>query len=140
MEINESGGITRKIFYLLDPMIMPELFAVSEFFVSGAALPFQFSVEDPVLKRWVLDNPPKKFRVHFRNRLTRWKYLKQDQTLFHQAPAPRPLTQIYSGYQIPVAGGGTLDLPDPPVNPILPELETATNLIKNIYSNIFITT
>ena len=135
MQINELGAVTIQPFYLQDPVIMPNLFAVSEFFVT--ALPFQFITENIALNRWILDDPNKKFMVRFRNRLTRWKYLNQDQTLFHQAPAPRPLTQTYSGYQIPVPGG-TLNLPDPGVDPIHPDPEPVTNLIRNIYSQIFL--
>jgi hypothetical protein len=138
MEINELGAVTHQSFYLQDPVIIPDMFAVSEFFVTGAALPFQFITENTVLNRWVLDDPNKKFLVRFRNRLTLWKYLNQDQTLFHQAPAPRPLTQTYSGYQIAVPGG-TLNLPDPGIDPIHPDPEPVTKLIRNIYSQIFLT-
>jgi hypothetical protein len=138
MQINELGAITVDSFYLQDPKNEPDLFAVSDFFVMGAALPFQFITENIVLKRWVLDDPNKKFMVRFRNRLTRWKYLNQDQSLFHQVPDPRPLTQTYSGYQIAVPGG-MLNLPDPAKDPILPDPEPVTKLIRNIYSQIFLT-
>ena len=137
MEINEMGALTVDSFYLMDPMSMPSLFAVSDFFVTGAALPFQFITENAALNRWVLDDPNKKFIVRFRNRLTRWKYLNQDQTLFHQVPAPRPLTQTYSAYQIAIPGG-MLNLPDPGIDPIHPDPEPVTNLIRNIYSQIFL--
>jgi hypothetical protein len=138
MEINELGVVTPRPFYLLDPVIMPGLFAVSDFFVSGAGLPFQFITENTVLDRWMLDNPAKKFLVRFRNRLTRWQYLNQDQTLFHQPADPRPLTQVYSGYSIGVPGG-TLNLPDPATDRIVPEQDIPTKLIKNIFSQIFLT-
>lgn len=137
MEINEMGAITVDPFYLEDPLTMPQLFAVLDFFVTGAALPFQFITENIVVNRWMLDDPNKKFMVRFRNRLTRWKYFNQDQSLFHQAPEPRPLTQVYSGYQIAVPGG-TLNLPDPGVDPIQPDPEPVTNLMRNIYSQIFL--
>jgi hypothetical protein len=138
LEISERSGTTLRSFYLMDPLLKNDLFGVSSFFVSGTAVPFRFIKEDPVLKRWVLDDPLKKFTIRFRNRLTRWKYLKQDQTVFNEPPSPRPLTKTYSGYNIPGPGGTTINLPDPPVNRIVPELEPATQLIKNIYSNIFI--
>ena len=137
LEINESSGTSQRSFYLMDPLLKNDLFGVSSFFVSGTTVPFSFIKEDPVLKRWVLDDPHKKFALRFRNRLTRWKYLKQDQTVFNEPPLPRPLTKTYSGYTILVSGV-TINLPDPPVNRIVPELEPVTQLIKNIYSNIFI--
>lgn len=138
LEINENSGTTLRSFYLMDPLAKNDIFGVSSFFVSGTSLPFRFIQEDPVLKRWVLDDPHKKFTIRFRNRLTRWKYLKQDQTVFNEPALPRPLTKTYSGYNIPGPGGTTINLPDPPVNTIVPELEPSTQLIKNIYSNIFI--
>lgn len=138
LEINENSGITQKSFYLIDPQLKNDLFGVSSFFVSGTAVPFRFIKEDPVLKSWVLDDPHKKFSIRFRNRLTRWKYLNQDETVFNQPPAPRPLTKTFSGYTVPGPGGTTINLPDPGVNKIYPELEVSTNLIKNIYSNIFL--
>lgn len=138
LEINENSGITQKSFYFIDPMLKNDLFGVSSFFVSGTTVPFRFISEVPVLKRWVLDDPHKKFKIRFRNRLTKWKYLNQDETIFNQPPSPRPLTKTFSGYTIPGPGGTTTNLPDPEVNKIYPELEVSTNLIKNIYSNIFL--
>lgn len=137
LEINESSGTTLRTFYLMDPLLKNDLFGVSLFFVSVADMDFCFIKEDPLLKRWVLDNTHKTFTLRFRNRLTRWKYLKQDQTVFHQSPLPRPLTNTYSGYTI-LDSGVTINLPDPSVNNIAPELDPVTQLIKNIYSNIFI--
>jgi hypothetical protein len=138
LEISEISGITLKPFYLMHPMVKSDLFGVSSFFVSVAAPSFRFIKEDPVLKRWIIDNPHKKFTIRFRNRLTRWKYLNQDESVFNQPPTPRPLTKIYSRYTIPGPGGTTVNLPDPEVNNIYPELEASTNLIKNIYSTIFL--
>lgn len=137
LQINETGGPTIISCYLLKKTIQPYLFAVSEFFVAGAAAPFQFIINNTVIKRWVLNDPAKKFLVRFRNRLTRWKYLKQDQTVFHQAPAPRPLSKTFSNYSI-VVGGNTINLPDPAVNPIVPEVDVPTKLLKNIFSQIFL--
>ncbi|MDP4262890.1 MAG: hypothetical protein Q8941_10190 [Bacteroidota bacterium] len=137
LQITEGGGITALSFYLLNTTIQPGLFAVSEFFVSGAAAPFQFVTKNAALKRWILDDPAKNFLVRFRNRLTRWKYLRQDQSLFHQSPTPRPLTQAFSNYTI-IVGGNTINLPDPSVDPIIPEIDVPTNLLKNIYSQIFL--
>jgi hypothetical protein len=139
IQIAELGGTTTASFFLMNTTIQPDLFAVSEFFISGAALPFQFVTENVALKRWILDDPAKRFLVRFRNRLTRWRYLNQDQSLFHQAPAPRPLTKTFSNYSI-VVGGNTVNLPDPPVEPVLPEIDTPTRLLKNIHSQIFLTT
>jgi hypothetical protein len=138
LEINEISGITQKSFYLIDPLLKNDLFGVSSFFVSGSTVPFRFIKVDPVLNRWVLDDPHKKFKIRFRNRLTKWKYLNQDETIFNQPPLPRPLTKTFSGYTIPGPGGTTTNLPDPEVNKIYPELEVSTNLIKNIFSNIFL--
>lgn len=138
LEIVDLNAAAAQSFYLMDPLNMPGFFGVSEFFASGAALPFQFIREDAGLQRWVLDDPPKVFVIRFRNRLTRWKYLNQNQTVFHQPAAPRPLTKSYSGYQILVPGG-TLNLPDPDVDNILPEIETPSRLVKNIYSHVFLT-
>jgi len=138
LEINENSGITSRSFYLMDPLLKNDLFGVTSFYVSGTSAPFRFIKEDPALKRWLLDDPPKKFTIRFRNRLTRWKYLKQDQTVFNEPALPRPLTKTYSGYTIPGPGGTTVNLPDPTVNTIVPELEHSTQLIKNIYSNIYI--
>lgn len=138
LQISESGGPTIVPFYLLDTTIQPDLFAVSEFFVSGAPAPFRFITKNVGLQRWILDDPAKNFLVRYRNRLTRWKYMNQDQTLFHQAPAPRPLTKSFSGYTIVVAGN-TINLPDPTVDPIIPEIDVPTNRLKNIYSQIFLT-
>jgi hypothetical protein len=139
LEMKEMSGITRKSFYLMDPMLQNDLYGVSSFFVSGTALPFRFISEDPASKRWKLDDPPKKFTIRFRNRLTRWKYLNQDESLFNQPPAPRPLTRSFSGYTVPGPAGTTINLPDPEVSHIYPELEGSTGLIKNIYSKIFLT-
>ena len=135
--ISEIGGPTIIEFYLLNTSEEPDLFAVSEFFISGVAAPFQIVQKNAVVNRWILDNPVKRFLVRFRPRLTRWKYLKQDQTLFHQAPDPRPLTKTFSNYSI-VVGGNTVHLPDPGVDPIFPEVDTTTALLKNIYSQIFL--
>src|SRR5436190_74874 len=137
LQIAEGGGTTNSTFYLLNKTVQPDLFAVSELFVSGAALPFRFVTKNIALGRWILDNPAKKFLTRFRNRLTRWRYLRQDQTIFHQAPTPRPLTQTFSNYTI-VVGPNTINLPDPSVDPILPEIDVPTNFLKNIYSQIFL--
>jgi hypothetical protein len=137
LTINEIGGPTIISFYLQDEISEPDLFAVSEFFVSGSTLPFQFITKNVAINRWILDDPGKLFLLRFRPRLTRWKYLKQDQTLFHQAPDPRPLTKTYSDYSI-VVGPNTIHLPDPPVDPIIPEIDVGTKLLKNIYSQIFL--
>ncbi|HEV8283027.1 MAG TPA: hypothetical protein VGQ09_01885 [Chitinophagaceae bacterium] len=139
LEINESIGITQRSFYLMDALKMPELYGVSEFFVSGATAAFEFIKEYPVLHRWVLDNPNKKFMIRFRNRLTRWRYLNQDQTVFNEPLLPRPLTKEYSAYSVPGPGGTTINLPDPSIASIAPEFETSTQLVKNIYSKIFLT-
>ena len=138
MDIHESSGLTQQTFYLMDRQALPGLYGVSEFFVSGAAAPLTFTVQDPVSKRWELDDPEKSFMIRFPNRLTRWKYLNQDLTVFNEPPTPRPLTQFYSAYSVPGPGGSTLNLPDPKVNQILPDLEPVTNLVKNIFSNIFL--
>jgi hypothetical protein len=138
LQIAEGGGTTTVLFYLLDRMVQPDLFAVSEFFVTGAAADFQFVTKNTAINRWILDDPAKNFLVRFSNRLTKWKYLKQDQTLFHLSPAPRPLTKSYSDYSI-VVGGATVHLPDPSVDPIFPEIDIPTKHLKNIYSQIFIT-
>jgi hypothetical protein len=138
MDIVESSGTTSQRFYLLDPMINPDLYGVSEFFVAAPLAAFRFITEDPVSHRWILDTTPKKFQIRFRNRLTRWQYLKQDQTIFDQPPTPRPLTKIYSGYNIPGPGGSTIHLPDPAVNTIIPDVEATTRLVKNIFSKIFL--
>jgi hypothetical protein len=138
LEINEMSGITQKSFYLVDPLLNNNLFGVSAFCVSGTTLPFRFILENTVLNCWVLDTPHKKFTIRFRNRLTRWKYLNQDETIFNQPPSPRPLTKTFSAYTVPGPGGTTINLPDPEINKIYPELEVSTNLIKNIYSNIFL--
>lgn len=138
IQITEIGGPATSTFYLLNPAIHPELFAVSEFYVTGAAAPFQFIKKNAALQRWIFDDPFKIFLVRFRNRLTRWRYINQDQTLFHQTPVPRPLTKTFSNYQI-VVGGNTVNLPDPAVDPIIPEIDAPTNLLKNIYSQIFLT-
>jgi hypothetical protein len=139
LEIHEASGINQSSFYLMDPMIKDDLFAVSSFYVSGNALPFTFIREDPALKRWITDDPAKMFTLRFRNRLTRWKYLNQDDTIFDQPAVPRPLSKTYSGYTVPGPGGTTINMPDPTVDKIYPELEVTTNLIKNIYSNIILT-
>jgi hypothetical protein len=123
----------------MDALKMPELYGVSEFFVSGATAAFEFIKEYPVLHRWVLDNPNKKFMIRFRNRLTRWRYLNQDQTVFNEPLLPRPLTKEYSAYSVPGPGGTTINLPDPSIASIAPEFETSTQLVKNIYSKIFLT-
>src|SRR6185503_12594951 len=136
-QIAEGGGTTTLSFFVLNTTVQPDLFAVSEFFVSGAAAPFRFVTKNIALNRWILDNPAKNFLARFRNRLTRWRYLQQDQTLFHQAPAPRPLTQTFSGYTI-VVGGNTINLPDPAIDPIIPEIDVPTNFLKNIFSQIFL--
>ena len=138
MDITDASGTTPQRFYLLDPLIKPDLYGVSEFFVTAPTAPFRFITEDPVSHRWILDTTPKKFQIRFRNRLTRWQYLKQDQTLFDQPPTPRPLTKIYSGYNIPGPGGTTIHLPDPAVNTIIPDVEAPTRLVKNIFSKIFL--
>ena len=137
LAINETGGPTSLSFYLLNETIQPELFAVSEFFMSGTSAPFQIITHNTGINRWILDDPAKIFLVRFRNRLTRWKYLKQDQTLFHQAPVPRPLTKTFSNYSI-IVGPNTINLPDPAVDPILPEVDIPSKLLKNIYSTIFL--
>jgi hypothetical protein len=137
LTINELGGPTTSSFYLLNETVQPNLFAVSEFFVSGAAAPFRFITENTTIHRWILDDPAKTFLIRFRPRLTRWKYLKQDQTLFHQAPDPRPLTKTFSNYFI-IVGTNTINLPDPTVDPIIPEIDITTKLLKNIYSQIFL--
>jgi len=138
MDIVESSGTTSQRFYLFDPMINPDLYGVSEFFVAAPLAAFRFITEDPVSHRWILDTMPKKFQIRFRNRLTRWQYLKQDQTIFDQPPTPRPLTKIYSGYNIPGPGGSTIHLPDPAVNTIIPDVKATTRLVKNIFSKIFL--
>jgi hypothetical protein len=133
LTINETGGPTLLSFYWLDEIVQPDLFAVSELFISGASAPFQFISQDAVSKRWMLDAPPKKFIVRFRNRLTRWKYLKQDQSVFHQVPEPRGLTKAFSNY---TNAGKTF--PDPSVDPIVPETDPVTRLLTNIYSQIYL--
>ncbi|NSL86348.1 hypothetical protein ECE50_005885 [Chitinophaga sp. Mgbs1] len=138
LEIQEASGLTVKTFYYINPLLQPDVFGVSDFFVSGAAAPFTFLKEDPVTHRWLLDNPNKTFMIRFRNRLTRWKYLKQDQTVFNEPPAPRPLTQFYSGYNIPGPMGTTIILPDPSPHTIVPEVDAVTHLVKNIYSKIYL--
>ncbi len=137
IQIAELGGTTTETFYLLDSSIQPELFAVSEFFISVATLPFQFVTKNAGIKRWIVDDPAKVFLLRFRNRLTKWRYLNQDQSLFHQAPTPRPLTKTFSNYSI-VVGGSTINLPDPSVDPVFPEIDGATALLKNIHSQIFL--
>lgn len=139
LEISEISGITQKSFFLMHSMFKNDLFGVCSFFVSGTAIPFRFISEDIALNRWVLDNPHKKFRIRFRNRLTRWKYLNQDQTVFNEPVTPRPLSKTFSGYTVPGPGGTTINLPDPEVHKIYPELEVTTKLITNIYSTIFLT-
>ena len=138
MDITDASGTTPQPFYLIDPMIKPQLYGVSEFFVTAPAAPFRFITEDPVTHRWLLDPTAKKFQVRFRNRLTRWQYLNQDQTVFDQPPTPRPLTKIYSGYNIPGPGGSTIHLPDAPVTTIIPDVEASTQLVKNVFSKIFL--
>jgi hypothetical protein len=135
MLIHELGGTTSDEFYLANTADVPDLLGISDLFVGGNTAPFQFVAQDAVTKRWILDVAPKRFSIRFRNRTTKWKYLNQDKTLFHAPAAPRPLTRSYSGYQIAVPGG-TLKLPDPNVDTIIPELET--NLVKNIFSEIFL--
>ncbi len=137
LTINELSGPTTSSFYLLNETVQPNLFAVSEFFVSGAAAPFRFITENTTTHRWILDDPAKTFLIRFRNRLTRWRYLKQDQTLFHQAPDPRPLSKTFSNYSI-VVGPNTINLPDPAIDPIIPEIDAPTKLLKNIFSQIFL--
>jgi hypothetical protein len=137
LTINEVGGPTLDTFYLLNDTLVPNLFAVSEFFVSGAAAPFQFIANNIAINRWILDDPAKNFLIRFRPRLTRWKYLKQDQTVFHQAPTLRPLTKTFSNYSI-VVGPDTINLPDPAVDPIFPDIDAPTKLLKNIFSQIFL--
>ena len=137
LTINEAGGPTTDTFYLLNDTLVPNLFAVSEFFVSGAAAPFRFITNNVAINRWILDDPVKNFLIRFRPRLTRWKYLKQDQTLFHQAPTPRPLTKTFSNYSI-VVGPNTINLPDPAIDPIFPDIDAPTKLLKNIFSQIFL--
>ena len=138
MDIVESSGTTPQRFYLLDPLIKPNLYGVSEFFVTALSAPFRFITEDPLSHRWILDPTPKKFQIRFLNRLTRWQYLKQDLTIFDQPLTPRPLTKIYSGYNIPGPGGTTIHLPDPSAATIVPDLDASTRLVKNIFSKIFL--
>jgi|GEM_PF-3394257 len=138
MDIHESSGLTQQSFYLMDRKALPGLYGVSEFFISGAPAPLTFTIQDPVSKVWQLDDPEKNFMIRFPNRRTRWKYLNQDLTVFNEPPTPRPLTQFYSAYTVPGPGGSTLNLPDPKVNQIVPDLDPVTNLVKNIFSNIFL--
>lgn len=138
MDIQESTGMVSRKFYYIHPAEKPDLFGVTTCFLSGAAAPFTFLQEDPVSKRWLPDNPGKIFTIRFRNRLTRWKYLKQDQTVFNEPPAPRPLTQVYSGYNIPGPAGSTIQLPDPSPHTIVPDLDPVTHQVKNIYSKIYL--
>ncbi|MEI9921430.1 MAG: hypothetical protein WDO14_21985 [Bacteroidota bacterium] len=135
MQINESAGISNDEFYLSHRSEATRLIGVSDLFVTGAAAPFQFISQDPATLRWILSPTPLKFLVRFHNRLTRWRYLKQDGTVFHQSPDPRPLTRRYSEYEIAVAAG-TLKLPDPSVDSIIPEVDA--DLVKNIYSEIIL--
>lgn len=138
LEINENSGIIPKSFYLVDPSLKNDLFGVSSFFVSGSSGPFRFVREDSISKSWVLDDPPKKFTIRFRNRLTNWQYIKQDGTIFNQPPSPRPLSRTFSGYTVPGSPATTIVLPDPGIDKIYPEFEASTNLIKSVYSKIYL--
>jgi hypothetical protein len=136
IKINQAGPLTQESFYLLDAMNVADVFAISEFSLLGVPAGFQFAQLNATLNRWVIDNTPKNFLVRFRNRLTRWQYFRQDQSLYHES-GPRPLSFTYSAYQ-PVISGSTVNLPDPKVNRIIPDAEPATRLIRNVYSPIFL--
>lgn len=138
LEISETSGMSTREFYLLDPIGLRDLFGVLELFVSVPTADFRFVQKDPVTNRWLLDDPHKVFLVRFKNRHTRWRYLKQDQTLFDEPADPRPLSGFYTGYQVNIAGTPT-NMPDPGVTSLEPDIEASTRLVKNIYSKIYLT-
>ncbi|HVU55786.1 MAG TPA: hypothetical protein VHD83_12070, partial [Puia sp.] len=133
MDVQDSGGTTSFSFFLMDTLVKHDLYGVSEFFVSGAPVALTFTKQTGAPPRWALDDPHKQFQLRWPNRLTRWRYLNQDQTLFNAPPTPRPLTKMYSAYTV----AGT-QMPDPSVNTIVPDVDPVTKLVQNIFSNIFL--
>jgi hypothetical protein len=138
LEINETTGLSKRQFYLLDPLTVPDVFGVSVFYLNGAPAAFQFVVKDAPTQRWLISDPHKTFIIRFKNRLTNWNYMKQDQTVFHQPVNLRPLSKYYTAYQLNIAGTMT-NMPDPAVDLIEPDIEASTKLVKNIYSKIYLT-
>ncbi|RFS19322.1 hypothetical protein DVR12_24125 [Chitinophaga silvatica] len=136
--VQELPAATQHPFYYANPMLSPFLAGAFDFFTTGAPPALTFCTKDLVTKRWILDNPNKTFMIRFRNRLTHWQYLRQDQTIFDQPPDPRPLTWFYSRYTVAGPMGTTIPMPDPTPDRIITEIDPVSQLVKNIYSKIYL--
>jgi hypothetical protein len=138
MVIQQQPAPAQLSFYYYNQLGRPPIAGVCECFINGASPAFTFCKKDPATQKWIIDTPNKTFMIRFRNRLTHWQYLRQDQSIFDQPPDPRPLTWFYSGYTVPGPMGSTIPMPDPTPARIVPEINPVTHLVKNIYSKIYL--
>lgn len=128
-----------RVFYLLDPLRDQNIFGIIELFAGNVAAGFElfnFAVPSkPVVKEKI-------YQIRFKNRMTKWRYLKQNNNLFHESPY-QPLTEYPSKYKITVTIPGPtptnedIFLPDPNASSLAPETNTQGKII-NIKSIIYL--
>lgn len=122
-------------FYLLDPMLYRDIFGVIELFTDLPVQEFKCLVykENNTTKESIIRE--KSYHIRFKNRLTRWKYIKPDGTEI-LVDEPRGLNIHPSEYR---HNGNEIILPDPDINLIDPvRSDTDQDLIENIFSEIYL--
>ena len=111
-------------FYYMHPLRDGQAYAVIELFAASPLPDFAFlDHTTPAPDTLFLS---KKFHIRFKNRLTRWEYLRQDQTQ-ELITAYRPLRRVFSG---------NTTRPDPGVQLIYPTV--SANGVDEITSKIYL--
>ena len=124
LSIASSAADPDETFYYLNPLRDGQAYAVIELFAASPLPDFAFLDHTTQAPDTMFLS--KKFHIRFRNRLTRWEYLRQDQTQ-DLLMAYRPLRRVFSG---------NTTRPDPGVYLIYPTI--TANGVDEIISKIYL--
>ncbi|MEM8906789.1 MAG: hypothetical protein AAGD05_02990 [Bacteroidota bacterium] len=131
MTIQRISGNQTEQFYLLDPLVQPQVFGVIELFASANGV--EFITYDHAKTESIIQ--AQTYELRFKNRSTRWQY-------FDKAGAPLitpgqeqliPLTQKQRAFEL-----NSNVLPDPDPAMIYPTLNQTTGSVEHIFSKTYL--